>query len=106
MYNKLNNLFPMDDTIEDVKHYIRTNKFPDGITTKSKQHRFIEKYKDFVIKDGSKLVFKPLDLTVIPKNEAKNILQRVYKKDDAGLGKAILTLYRYVRENILIYRRV
>ena len=101
LYNKLNNLFPMDDTIEDVKHYIRTNKFPDGITTKSKQHRFIEKYKDFVIKDGSKLVFKPLDLTVIPKNEAKNILQRVYKKDDAGLGKAILTLYRYVREKYI-----
>jgi hypothetical protein len=94
LYNTLNNLFPNDDIVDDVKHFIRTKKYPDNLNTKQKEKRFYEKYKDFIIKDGSKLVFKPLDLVVVPKSEASNVLQKVYTKDDAGLGKAILTLYR------------
>jgi hypothetical protein len=101
LYNTLNNLFPNDDIIDDVKHFIRTKKYPDNLNTKQKEKRFYEKYKDFIIKDGSKLVFKPLDLVVVPKSEASNVLQKVYTKDDAGLGKAILTLYRYVREKYI-----
>lgn len=101
LYNTLNNLFPTDDTIDEVKHFIRKQEFPDIVNTKQKQKRFLEKYKDFVIKDGSKLVFKPLNLLVVPKSDAERTLERIYKKDDAGLGKAINTLYKFVRENYM-----
>ena len=60
--NKLNNLFPNDETIEEVINYLKTNQLP----TNSNKNRFKEKYKQFVLNDGH-LVYQPLNLMVIKK---------------------------------------
>jgi transposase InsO family protein len=101
LYNTLNNLFPTDEMIKNVKHFVKTKELPKDITTKQKRERFYEKYKDFSINKEEYLVFKPLKLIVIPKHETAETLKRVYKKDDSGIGKAVQTLYQFVRENYM-----
>ena len=89
--NKLNNLFPNDDTVEAVITYLRTNQVPPNANKK----RFITKYKQFVMKDGH-LLYQPLNLIVVKKSDVDKTLEALYKTDPNAFGKGIVSLYKYV----------
>ena len=99
LYNKLNNYIPTDEIIENVKRYASTGQFPEYVDTTAKKKRYAVKYKDFNVNENDELVFTPLGLIVVPKAEANAVLKNIYAGDkNAGLGKAILALYMYVRD--------
>ena len=89
--NKLNNIFPTDEAIDSVIHYLQTNKVPPEVNVK----RFKTKYKHFILKDGS-LIYQPLNLAVIRKDDIMKTLEALYKTDPNAFGKGIVTLYKYV----------
>ena len=89
--NKLNNIFPDDDSISAVITYLKTNQIPDNVNKK----RFITKYKHFVLRDGH-LVYQPLNLAVVKKSDIMKTLETLYKTDPNAFGKGIVTLYKYV----------
>ena len=89
--NKLNNIFPNDETIDTVIKYLTTNELPLGVNEK----RFKTKYKQFVLKDGV-LIYEPLQLIVIKKADIEKTLETLYKTDPNAFGKGIVTLYKYV----------
>jgi CRISPR/Cas system-associated protein endoribonuclease Cas2 len=98
--NKLNNLFPNDDTIEEVINYLKTNQLP----TITNEKRFKEKYKQFVLNDGH-LIYQPLNLMVIKKNDIATTLETLYKTDPNAFGKGIVTLYKYVSSKFISITR-
>ena len=100
LYNKLNNFFPTDKSIDEAKQYLRDGSLPEYVNTNKKARRYKNKLQDFEIQD-SYLVFVPLDLAVIPKSETTKVLENLYMENDQGLGKAILSLYKFVRQNYL-----
>ena len=58
--NKLNNIFPDDETINAVIKYLTTNQLPSDVNEK----QFKKKFTHFVVKDGS-LIYEPLNLIVV-----------------------------------------
>ena len=68
LLNTLNNYDWSDDQIEIVKRYIL-----NGVLPSQKKKRFIEKYKDFEVKDN-KIYYKPLNLEVIPNDKKEETL--------------------------------
>lgn len=70
------------------------------VDTNPKKKRFLEKYNDFVVTDDNQLKFKPLNLLVLPKSKINDDLDEIYEKDDS-LGKAIVSLYKYVRRHFI-----
>lgn len=88
---KLNNIFPNDEIIDIVKHYIITQTIPDEIENKK---RFIQKYKNFIV-DNDKLIYKPLNLEVVYKSNIDKILEDEYNKNDV-IGKGIKNFYKYI----------
>ena len=89
--NRLNNLFPDDNTIDKVIEYKKNNTIPSDIVSPT---RFKKKYYNFIIKDNH-LFYKPLQLTVIKKDEIANVLDKLYK-DNNAIGKGIVNFYKYV----------
>ena len=82
LLNTLNNYDWSDDQIEIVKRYIL-----NGVLPSQKKKRFIEKYKDFVV-ENNKIIYKPLNLEVIPNDKRDETLQRFYDEFKAiGSGK-------------------
>ena len=94
--NKLNNIFPNDETIDTVIKYLTTNELPLGVNEK----RFKTKYKQFVLKDGS-LIYEPLQLIVIKNVDVEKTLETLYKTDPSAFGKGIVTLYKYVASKFI-----
>ncbi len=58
--NRLNNLFPTDETIDMVKEYKRTKVIPPEI--KSSYH-FQKKYKHFKLNNDDELLYEPLNIS-------------------------------------------
>ncbi len=82
--NKLNNYNWSDEEIEKVKQYLLNGILPDR-----NKKRFIEKFKDFEIRDD-KLYFKPLNLNVIPNDKKQETLKHFYDNfQSIGNGKVI-----------------
>ena len=65
--NKLNNYNWSDEEINNVKQYILNKQLP-LFNSNYQKTRFIEKYKNFIVEDN-KLIYKPLNLEVIPDNK-------------------------------------
>ena len=64
-YNRLNNLFPTDEDINNVKSFRENKVYPESVNTAAKQRRFENKYTGFDISpDGQNLLYTPLNLTV------------------------------------------
>ena len=90
--NRLNNLFPTDETIDMVKEYIRTKVIPQKI--KSSYH-FQKKYKHFKLNNDDELLYEPLTLVVVKKANIKHILANLFKNDRNALDKGIVNSYKY-----------
>ena len=74
--NKLNNYNWSDEEIEKAKQYI-LNKVIPVFKTNFQRDRFIEKYKNFVV-ENNKLIYKPLNLEVIPNDKRDETLKNFY----------------------------
>lgn len=91
--NRLNNLFPTDETIDMVKEYIQTRVVPPEI--KSAYH-FRQKYKSFKVNNDGELEYEPLNLIVVKKADIEHILADLLEHDKNVLGKGIVNFYKYI----------
>ena len=100
--NKLNNYNWSDEEIEKVKKYI-LNKVIPVFKTNFQRDRFIEKYKNFVV-ENNKLIYKPLNLEVIPNDKRDETLKNFYNNLKAiGAGKT--SFYKKISSNYLNINR-
>jgi transposase InsO family protein len=91
--NRLNNLFPNDDVIATVIHYLNTGNIAPNITNKK---YFKEKYKHFIVSPDGHLIYRPLDLLVVKKTDVELTLEKLYRDDPSAFGKGIVSLYKYI----------
>jgi hypothetical protein len=89
----LNQLFPTDEKIEEIKQLIRKRKW------------LPIKYRDFIIDDNNYLVYKPLDLVVVPQAEKEELLTELYKDDVNMLGKGVTNVYKYIKTRYINIKR-
>jgi len=89
----LNQLFPTDEKIEEIKQRIRERKW------------LPIKYRDFIIDDNNYLVYKPLDLVVVPQAEKEDLLTELYKNDVNMLGKGVTNVYKYIKTRYINIKR-
>jgi len=91
--NKLNNIFPDNESVNQVINYLKTKQIPDGVPSIK---RFKDKYKHFELgKDGT-LIYKPLGLIVVKPSDIHHTLDKLYKEDPNAFGKGIVSLYKYI----------
>jgi hypothetical protein len=103
-YNRLNNLFPTDQDILDVKKFKATRTYPKAIEDSlAKQRAFEKKYAGFDLsKDGRNLMYTPLNLQVVPKIYKTMVLKKEYKR---SFGSGIVNFYKTIREKFLNIKR-
>jgi hypothetical protein len=101
LYLRLNNLFPSDMDIVNVKKFKRTSTYPAAADTPEKRLAFQKKYKDFDIK-GENLFYTPKNLQVVPKIYKKQTLKKEYKK---SFGSGSRNFYKTIREKYLNIKR-
>jgi hypothetical protein len=79
IYLQLNNLNDSDESIKQVKEYLRKSNLPGSLDNSSKKKRFLAKWeKDFKI-ENDKLVYSPLNLIVIPDDKRNDVLKKYTK---------------------------
>ena len=100
--NKLNNYNWNDEEIEKVKQYI-LNRVVPAFKTNFQRDRFIEKYKHFVV-ENNKLVYKPLNLEVIPNDKRDETLKAFYD-DLKAVGAGKTSFYKKISSNYLNINR-
>jgi len=88
---RLNNLFPTDADIEQVKEYKRTGQVPDEIIHK---RRYMNKYKDFALRNNE-LFYTPANLQVVKKADIERVLENMYK-ENSSIGKGIHHYYKFI----------
>jgi hypothetical protein len=84
LFMSLNQLFPTDDKINEIKDLIRDGK------------QLPKKYRDFQLNGDDDLVYVPLNLIVIPKAEIEQELTKLYRDDVNMLAKGIKNVYKYI----------
>ena len=105
LYLKLNNYGFSDKSISDVKNYLDNKTLPISLNTSQKRTRFIEKWsKDWEMRNG-KLIYKPLNLTVISDGERNTVLKTIYEDIKQGVGQGIDLFYKRIRDKYLNIRR-
>jgi hypothetical protein len=105
LYMKYSNYGFSDKSISDVKNYLATQTFPISLNTSQKRTRFIKKWsKDWEMRNG-KLIYKPLNLTVVPDGERNTVLKSVHEDIKTGLGQGIDMFYKRIRDSYLNIRR-
>ena len=103
-YLRLNNLFPSDMDIVQVKKFKRTGEFPITLDTDRKRNAFKTKYQFFELsKDGQHLMYtNGQNLQVVPKVYKKLILTKEYKN---SFGSGSRNFYKTIREKYLNIKR-
>ena len=91
--NKLNNYDWSDEEIDNIKYYVK-HKITPKFKTNAKRNRFIEKYKHFIIRNNN-LIYKPLNLEVIPNDKREETLQQFYN-DYKAIGSGKVNLYKKI----------
>ena len=103
LYLKLNNLFPTEKLLNEVKLYKLKNLFPNDVNTEAKKATYDKKYKDvFLSTDKKNLIYKPLNLQVVPKININKVLKKEYK---TNFGAGIVAFYKTIREKYLNIKR-
>jgi hypothetical protein len=98
LLNKLNNYNWSDEQIEIVKNYIL-----NGVLPSHNKKRFIEKYKDFVV-ENDKIIYKPLNLEVIPNDKRDETLQNFYN-DFKVIGSGKISFYKKITSHYININR-
>ena len=87
--NRLNNLFPDDESYDTLHTYLKNRKLPEHLI----RSKFIQKYKDFKLKDN-KIFYH--DLEVIKKSEVQDKLTEIFSTDKNVIAKGVNNLYKYI----------
>jgi hypothetical protein len=99
----LNNLFPTDQDIIDVKTYKQNKTYPAEVITPRQKARFEKKYLGFNISlDGQNLLYTSLKLTVALKTDVDKTLEDEYKE---SFGAGITNFYKTIREKYINIKR-
>ena len=102
-YNRLNNLFPTDEDIINVKRFKENKTYPEVVNTAAKQRRFETKYAGFDISpDGQNLLYTPQNLTVVPRTDLEKTLEKEYK---ISFGSGVVNFYKTIREKYINIKR-
>jgi hypothetical protein len=105
IYLQLNNFNYSDQSIAEIKEFLRTRKLPGSSDNSGKQKRFLAKWeKDFKI-ENDKLVYSPLNLIVVPDDKRNDVLKKIYEDITQGPGQGIDMFYARVRDKYLNIRR-
>ena len=96
--NKLNNYNWNDEEIEKVKQYLLYNTLP-----RLNSKRFIEKYKDFELRDN-KIYFTPLNLEVVPNDNKQQVLKDFYD-DFKAIANGKTAFYKKIIDKYLNIKR-
>ena len=103
LYLKLNNFFPTDEIINQVKAFKKKPIYPDDVDTEQKRKTFLKKYKDFDLsKNKRSLIYTPLNLEVVPRSNLIKVLTKEYK---SVFGAGIVAFYKTIREKYLNIKR-
>lgn len=105
LYLKLNNYGYSDQSLTDIKAFLATKKLPESLDTTQKRKRFKEKWGDNWKVLSGKLIYSPLNLTVVPDGERNDVLKKIYEDITTGVGQGISMLYNRVRDTYLNIRR-
>ena len=98
--NKFNNYDWSD--LQPIKDYLLKGIFP-RFRTNAQRYRFIQKYKDFIVKNN-KIIYKPLNLEVIPNDKRDETLKEFYDGFKAiGTGKT--NFYKKIKSNYININR-
>lgn len=102
---KLNNLFKDDNEIQLLKQYLspiareQMRQLPEDVNPK----RFAQKFSKFILR-GNDLVYKPLNLVVVPNAEINEVLKEEYASRDV-MGKSIMSFHRYLCSKYINIKR-
>ena len=103
LFLKLNNFFPTDKLISEVKMFKLKNVFPNDVDTDAKKTTFERKYNDFSLSANNRnLIYKPLNLVVVPKININKVLKEEYK---LTFGAGIVAFYKTIRQKYLNIKR-
>jgi hypothetical protein len=105
IYLKLNNYGFSDKSISDVKNYLATQTLPVSLNTSQKRTRFKQKWSKYWEMRNGKLVYTPLNLTVVPDEERNSVLKTIYEDIKQGVGQGIDLFYKRIRDTYLNIRR-
>jgi transposase InsO family protein len=95
-YKYLNNLFPTDQSIEDVIKWKKTKVLPQNINYR----RFTDKYHAFALnKDGYLTLNK---LTVVPKGEQREVMEAEF---NSNVFTSTMKFYKYLCEKYINIKR-
>jgi hypothetical protein len=105
IYLQLNNFNYSDESIKQVKEYLRTRILPESLDNSGKKKRFLAKWeKNFKI-ENDKLVYSPLNLIVVPDDKRNDVLKKIYEDITQGPAQGIDLFYARVRDKYLNIRR-
>ena len=96
--NTLNNYNWNDENINNIKNYILNGWLP-SFKTNYQKDKFIQRFKDFVI-ENDKIIYKPLNLEVVPNNKKDEILNEFYDGLKA-IGSGKYNFYKKISSNYL-----
>lgn len=100
LYNTLNNYGYSDESIAEVKKYLRpftirngvlddriNDRFPDRIKTDSERRAFVNKWKHFTV-ENNELVYhyRGIRLQVVPENERNDVMKAMFLDMTTGVG--------------------
>ena len=86
LYLQLNNYGFSAQSLAKIKTFLLHQTLPESLDTAQKKRRFKQKWgQDWAIESG-KLIYKPLNLTVVPDDERDSVLKKLY--EDITFGTA------------------
>ena len=88
--NRLNNLFPDDESYDTLHTYLKNRKLPDHIT----RSKFIQKYEDFQLKENK--IFYKDGQEVVKKSDVQDVLTKIFSTDKNVIAKGVNNLYVYI----------
>jgi transposase InsO family protein len=103
IYRKLNLLNYSPENLKIVKEYLSNGHIPPEFHEK-KVERFIDHYKDFILK-GNNIIYTPLNLLVVPDDKREDILKEIYNDPNQGIGLGIQSFYNKINSKYLNIRR-
>jgi hypothetical protein len=100
---KLNNYNYDDKYLDMIRYYLKTGILPDNLSDYQKNH-IKEQYNRFGLKEG-RIIYLPLDLEVVYKDDVPGVLKELYNDPQYGIGVGIKSFYDKVTSMFLGIKR-
>ena len=104
LYLKLNNYDYTPENMAKVFDYLNNHQIPQDIITNADENKFKKRWDKFIIRDN-KLIYKDLNLEVIPDENKENKLKELYDDPKIGIGMSQTSFYQKVQQFYLNIKR-